>query len=63
MVKYKKEQEPYRKITALPKIASTKIKADELIDKFTQEKLLSKKILTRRDITLNRIIMRNLIKE
>jgi hypothetical protein len=33
--KYKKEQEQYRKITALPKLGPTKVKADELIDKFT----------------------------
>jgi hypothetical protein len=28
-----------------------------------REKLLNKKLLTRRDITLNRIIMKNLIKD
>lgn len=28
-----------------------------------RDKLLNKKLLTRRDITLNRIIMKNLIKE
>ena len=44
----------------LPKI---KPKAQDNFDSFMRSKLLNKKILTRRDITLNRIIMKNIIKD
>ncbi len=44
----------------LPKI---KPKSEDAFDNFMRSKLINKKILTRRDITLNRIIMKNIIKE
>ena len=44
----------------LPKI---KPKNDDIFDQFMKEKLLSKKVLNRRDITLNRIIMKNIVKD
>lgn len=34
-----------------------------MFDNFMKSKLINKKILTRRDITLNRIIMKNIIKD
>lgn len=43
----------------LPKI---KPKNEDSFDNFMKSKLINKKILTRRDITLNRIIMKNIIK-
>ena len=46
--------------TILPKI---KPKSEDAFDNFMKAKLLNKKILTRRDITLNRIIMKNIIRE
>jgi hypothetical protein len=45
--------------THLPKIGEKQ----SLFDEFMKAKLLNKKILTRRDITLNRIIMKNIIRE
>ena len=44
----------------IPRIVETK---ESLFDQFMRMKLLNKKILTRRDITLNRIIMKNIVKE
>jgi hypothetical protein len=44
----------------LPKIQP---KNEDKFEEFINAKLISKKMLTRRDITLNRIIMKNLIKE
>ena len=44
----------------LPKI---KPKAEDSFDSFMKSKLINKKVLTRRDITLNRIIMKNIIKD
>jgi hypothetical protein len=44
----------------LPKI---KQKNEDAFDNFMKSKLINKKVLTRRDITLNRIIMKNIIKE
>ena len=44
----------------LPQI---KPKSEDIFVDFMREKLLNKKVLTRRDITLNRIIMKNLIKD
>jgi hypothetical protein len=41
----------------LPKLNGEK---QSLFDEFMKAKLLNKKILTRRDITLNRIIMKNI---
>lgn len=36
---------------------------DSMFDNFMKSKLINKKILTRRDITLNRIIMKNIVKD
>lgn len=44
----------------LPRIAP---KHYDIFDQFMKDKLLSKKVLTRRDITLNRIIMKNIVKD
>jgi hypothetical protein len=44
----------------LPKI---KPKNDDIFVDFMRSKLVNKKLLTRRDITLNRIIMKNIIKD
>ena len=44
----------------LPKI---KPKVEDNFDSFMKSKLINKKVLTRRDITLNRIIMKNIIKD
>ena len=44
----------------LPKI---KPKSEDIFVNFMREKLLNKRLLTRRDITLNRIIMKNIIKD
>lgn len=44
----------------LPKIGP---KNEDIFDNFMRSKLLNKKVLTRRDITLNRIIMKNIIKD
>jgi hypothetical protein len=52
-----------KKITnesVLPKIQA---KNEDKFEEFINAKLISKKMLTRRDITLNRIIMKNLIKQ
>lgn len=46
--------------TQFPKLQGEK---QSLFDEFMKAKLLNKKILTRRDITLNRIIMKNIIRE
>lgn len=46
--------------SVLPKI---KPKNEDAFDNFMKSKLINKKVLTRRDITLNRIIMKNIIKE
>lgn len=43
----------------LPKITP---KNEDIFDSFMKDKLLNKKVLTRRDITLNRIIMKNIVK-
>lgn len=47
-------------MTQLPRLNEGK---QSLFDEFMRAKLLNKKILTRRDITLNRIIMKNIIRE
>ncbi len=46
--------------SVLPKL---KPKYEDIFVDFMREKLLNKRLLTRRDITLNRIIMKNLIKD
>jgi hypothetical protein len=38
-----------------------KPKHEDVFAEFMREKLLNKRLLTRRDITLNRIIMKNII--
>ena len=38
-------------------------KSEDVFVDFMREKLLNKRLLTRRDITLNRIIMKNIIKD
>jgi len=44
----------------LPKIPNKK---EDVFDQFMREKLVNKNVLTRRDITINRIIMKNIIRE
>jgi hypothetical protein len=44
----------------LPKIQP---RSEDKFEEFINAKLISKKMLTRRDITINRIIMKNLIKD
>jgi hypothetical protein len=36
---------------------------ENLLDRFIKERVLGKNVLTRRDITTNRIIMKNIIKD
>ena len=56
MKKLKKEANE----SILPKIRP---RSEDAFDSFMKAKLLNKKVLTRRDITLNRIIMKNIIRE
>lgn len=52
-----------RKMTQESVLPKLKPKYEDIFVDFMREKLLNKRLLTRRDITLNRIIMKNLIKD
>jgi hypothetical protein len=46
-----------------PLLPSIPARREDKFEEFISAKLVNKKMLTRRDITLNRIIMKNLIRE
>ena len=57
------EMENLRKEVNKPILPKIQPKKEDIFDQFMKDKLLNKKVLTRRDITLNRIIMKNIIKD
>lgn len=63
MRKHLDELSSLRKMTQDSVLPKLKPKYEDIFVDFMREKLLNKRLLTRRDITLNRIIMKNLIKD
>ena len=61
--KHIQEISSVRKATNESIFPKLKPKSEDIFVDFMREKLLNKRLLTRRDITLNRIIMKNIIKD
>ena len=63
MRKHIEEMKDLKKQTNESLLPKIKPKVEDSFDTFMKSKLINKKVLTRRDITLNRIIMKNIIKD